>query len=172
MHLYVVDKEDAPERVVLQESWGVDYEVKNHAVKVSQLGIMDLKITYSIVKSLKTLLDFYGCSTLYVRFGYWICMFFSISVCCIEESFLWMKRNKHNTQCACFRHFMKKVRGGGWQWACLDEDIAAVQLAWSHFQSWMTQNNFYIIIVYMLKLVSVLGLNLKYFYFEDNNYLL
>ncbi|KAI9107660.1 hypothetical protein K1719_021323 [Acacia pycnantha] len=35
---YVVGKEDAPGIVVLQEWWGVDYEIKNHAVKISQLG--------------------------------------------------------------------------------------------------------------------------------------
>ncbi|CAN1232548.1 Protein usf [Linum perenne] len=34
---YVVGKEDAPGIVVLQEWWGVDYEVKNHAIKISQL---------------------------------------------------------------------------------------------------------------------------------------
>ncbi|KAK9677405.1 hypothetical protein RND81_11G141200 [Saponaria officinalis] len=34
---YVVGKENAPGVVVLQEWWGVDYEVKNHAVKISQL---------------------------------------------------------------------------------------------------------------------------------------
>lgn len=34
---YVVGKEDAPGIVVLQEWWGVDFEVKNHAVKISQL---------------------------------------------------------------------------------------------------------------------------------------
>lgn len=35
---YVVGKEDAPGIVVLQEWWGVDYETKNHAAKISQLG--------------------------------------------------------------------------------------------------------------------------------------
>ncbi|KAF9588214.1 hypothetical protein IFM89_008284 [Coptis chinensis] len=35
---YVVGKEDAPGIVVLQEWWGVDFEVKNHALKISQLG--------------------------------------------------------------------------------------------------------------------------------------
>nr|ACU14960.1 unknown [Glycine max] len=35
---YVVGKEDAPGIVVIQEWWGVDYEIKNHAVKISQLG--------------------------------------------------------------------------------------------------------------------------------------
>ncbi|KAK3184393.1 hypothetical protein Dsin_031679 [Dipteronia sinensis] len=35
---YVVGKEDAPGIVVLQEWWGVDYEIKNHAVKISQLN--------------------------------------------------------------------------------------------------------------------------------------
>ncbi|KAM6572623.1 hypothetical protein CsatA_016703 [Cannabis sativa] len=35
---YVVGKDDAPGIVVLQEWWGVDFEVKNHAVKISQLG--------------------------------------------------------------------------------------------------------------------------------------
>ncbi|KAL5573378.1 hypothetical protein UlMin_022975 [Ulmus minor] len=34
---YVVGKDDAPGIVVVQEWWGVDYEVKNHAVKISQL---------------------------------------------------------------------------------------------------------------------------------------
>ncbi|GAB4825169.1 hypothetical protein Ancab_008044 [Ancistrocladus abbreviatus] len=34
---YVVGKEDAPAIVVLQEWWGVDYEIKNHALKISQL---------------------------------------------------------------------------------------------------------------------------------------
>ncbi|GFY97548.1 alpha/beta-Hydrolases superfamily protein [Actinidia rufa] len=33
---YVVGKEDAPGIVVLQEWWGVDFEVKNHALKISQ----------------------------------------------------------------------------------------------------------------------------------------
>ena len=36
--MYVVGKEDAPGIVVLQEWWGVDFEIKNHAVKISQLG--------------------------------------------------------------------------------------------------------------------------------------
>jgi carboxymethylenebutenolidase len=36
--VYVVGKEDAPGIVVLQEWWGVDFEIKNHAVKISQLG--------------------------------------------------------------------------------------------------------------------------------------
>ncbi|XP_020238418.1 uncharacterized protein LOC109817550 [Cajanus cajan] len=35
---YVVGKEDAPGIVVIQEWWGVDFEIKNHAVKISQLG--------------------------------------------------------------------------------------------------------------------------------------
>ncbi|KAL5730027.1 carboxymethylenebutenolidase [Ranunculus cassubicifolius] len=35
---YVVGKEDAPGIVVLQEWWGVDFEIKNHAIKISQLG--------------------------------------------------------------------------------------------------------------------------------------
>nr|DAD20429.1 TPA_asm: hypothetical protein HUJ06_021892 [Nelumbo nucifera] len=34
---YVVGKEGAPGIVVLQEWWGVDYEVKNHALKISQM---------------------------------------------------------------------------------------------------------------------------------------
>ncbi|GMP66784.1 hypothetical protein CsSME_00026995 [Camellia sinensis var. sinensis] len=33
---YVVGKEDAPGIVVLQEWWGVDFEIRNHALKVSQ----------------------------------------------------------------------------------------------------------------------------------------
>ncbi|CAK9157976.1 unnamed protein product [Ilex paraguariensis] len=33
---YVVGKENAPGIVVLQEWWGVDFEVKNHALKISQ----------------------------------------------------------------------------------------------------------------------------------------
>ncbi|KAJ4730063.1 Protein usf [Melia azedarach] len=35
---YVVGKEDAPGIVVLQEWWGVDFEIKNHAIKISQLN--------------------------------------------------------------------------------------------------------------------------------------
>ncbi|KAF2284919.1 hypothetical protein GH714_032539 [Hevea brasiliensis] len=35
---YVVGKEDAPGIVVLQEWWGVDFEIKSHAVKISQHG--------------------------------------------------------------------------------------------------------------------------------------
>ncbi|KAI4966334.1 hypothetical protein ZWY2020_041226 [Hordeum vulgare] len=35
---YVVGKENAPGVVVLQEWWGVDYEVKNHAIHISQSG--------------------------------------------------------------------------------------------------------------------------------------
>ncbi|KAF2950536.1 hypothetical protein DAI22_01g194700 [Oryza sativa Japonica Group] len=35
---YVVGKENAPGIVVLQEWWGVDYEIKNHAVHISQIG--------------------------------------------------------------------------------------------------------------------------------------
>ncbi|XP_042478845.1 protein usf-like [Macadamia integrifolia] len=35
---YVVGKEDAPGIVVLQEWWGIDYEIKNHAHKISQLA--------------------------------------------------------------------------------------------------------------------------------------
>ncbi|KAH7686235.1 carboxymethylenebutenolidase protein [Dioscorea alata] len=35
---YVVGKENAPGIVVLQEWWGVDFEVKNHALKISQMG--------------------------------------------------------------------------------------------------------------------------------------
>jgi carboxymethylenebutenolidase len=34
---YVVGKENAPGIVALQEWWGVDFEIKNHAVKISQL---------------------------------------------------------------------------------------------------------------------------------------
>lgn len=33
---YVIGKEDAPGIVVLQEWWGVDFEIKNHAQKISQ----------------------------------------------------------------------------------------------------------------------------------------
>lgn len=33
---YVIGKEDAPGIVVLQEWWGVDFEIKNHAHKISQ----------------------------------------------------------------------------------------------------------------------------------------
>ncbi|KAL1555541.1 carboxymethylenebutenolidase [Salvia divinorum] len=35
---YVIGKDNAPGIVVLQEWWGVDFEVKNHAQKISQLG--------------------------------------------------------------------------------------------------------------------------------------
>lgn len=35
---YVVGKEDAPGIVVLQEWWGVDFEIKNHAVKISHIN--------------------------------------------------------------------------------------------------------------------------------------
>ncbi|KAF3323583.1 carboxymethylenebutenolidase [Carex littledalei] len=35
---YVVGKENAPGIVVLQEWWGVDFEIKNHAIHISQLG--------------------------------------------------------------------------------------------------------------------------------------
>ncbi|KAH7533075.1 hypothetical protein FEM48_Zijuj04G0091900 [Ziziphus jujuba var. spinosa] len=35
---YVIGKEDAPGIVVLQEWWGVDFEIKNHAIKISQLN--------------------------------------------------------------------------------------------------------------------------------------
>ncbi|GLT28298.1 hypothetical protein SLA2020_032400 [Shorea laevis] len=34
---YVVGNENAPGIVVLQEWWGVDFEIKNHALKISQL---------------------------------------------------------------------------------------------------------------------------------------
>ncbi|KAK6919329.1 Dienelactone hydrolase [Dillenia turbinata] len=34
---YVVGKENAPGIVVVQEWWGVDYEIKNHALTISQL---------------------------------------------------------------------------------------------------------------------------------------
>ncbi|KAL4581350.1 hypothetical protein LXL04_017564 [Taraxacum kok-saghyz] len=34
---YVVGKKDAPGIVVLQEWWGVDFEIKNHALKISKL---------------------------------------------------------------------------------------------------------------------------------------
>ncbi|XP_002881231.2 uncharacterized protein LOC9317298 [Arabidopsis lyrata subsp. lyrata] len=34
---YVVGKDDAPGIVVIQEWWGVDFEIKNHAIKISQL---------------------------------------------------------------------------------------------------------------------------------------
>ncbi|KAL8239392.1 hypothetical protein R6Q59_015959 [Mikania micrantha] len=34
---YVVGKDDAPGIVVIQEWWGVDFEIKNHALKISQL---------------------------------------------------------------------------------------------------------------------------------------
>lgn len=33
---YVIGKDDAPGIVVLQEWWGVDFEIKNHATKISQ----------------------------------------------------------------------------------------------------------------------------------------
>ncbi|KAG9447607.1 hypothetical protein H6P81_013735 [Aristolochia fimbriata] len=35
---YVVGKESAPGVVVLQEWWGVDYEIKNHALQISKMG--------------------------------------------------------------------------------------------------------------------------------------
>ncbi|KAL9296947.1 hypothetical protein ACSQ67_022843 [Phaseolus vulgaris] len=35
---YVVGKNNSPGIVVLQEWWGVDFEIKNHAVMISQLG--------------------------------------------------------------------------------------------------------------------------------------
>lgn len=34
---YVVGKENAPGMVVLQEWWGVDFEVKNHALHIAQM---------------------------------------------------------------------------------------------------------------------------------------
>ncbi|KAF7851048.1 hypothetical protein BT93_L4671 [Corymbia citriodora subsp. variegata] len=34
---YVVGKDNAPGIVVLQEWWGVDFEIKNHALKISQM---------------------------------------------------------------------------------------------------------------------------------------
>lgn len=34
----MVGKENAPGIVVLQEWWGVDFEIKNHAIHISQLG--------------------------------------------------------------------------------------------------------------------------------------
>jgi len=36
---YVLGKHDAPGIVVLQEWWGVDFEIKNHAAMISQLGL-------------------------------------------------------------------------------------------------------------------------------------
>ncbi|KAI4341018.1 hypothetical protein MLD38_025794 [Melastoma candidum] len=35
---FVIGKEGAPGIIVLQEWWGVDFEIKNHAQKISQLG--------------------------------------------------------------------------------------------------------------------------------------
>ncbi|KAL1821519.1 hypothetical protein ACET3Z_016388 [Daucus carota] len=35
---YVVGKENAAGIVVLQEWWGVEFEIKNHAVAISQFG--------------------------------------------------------------------------------------------------------------------------------------
>nr|XP_043629042.1 protein usf [Erigeron canadensis] len=35
---YLVGKEDAPGIVVIQEWWGVDFEIKNNAVKIAKLG--------------------------------------------------------------------------------------------------------------------------------------
>ncbi|KAK1258700.1 hypothetical protein QJS04_geneDACA022014 [Acorus gramineus] len=35
---YVVGKDDAPGIVVLQEWWGVDFEIKNHALKIAKMG--------------------------------------------------------------------------------------------------------------------------------------
>lgn len=35
---YVVGKENAPGIVVVQEWWGVDFEVKNHAQKIARLA--------------------------------------------------------------------------------------------------------------------------------------
>eukprot|EP00262_Sarcandra_glabra_P001793 TRINITY_DN11953_c0_g1_i1.p1 TRINITY_DN11953_c0_g1~~TRINITY_DN11953_c0_g1_i1.p1 ORF type:complete len:278 (-),score=55.94 TRINITY_DN11953_c0_g1_i1:180-1013(-) len=35
--VYVVGKEDAPGIVVLQEWWGVDFEIKNHAIKIANM---------------------------------------------------------------------------------------------------------------------------------------
>ncbi|XP_076931885.1 uncharacterized protein LOC143597194 [Bidens hawaiensis] len=34
---HVIGKDDAPGIVVIQEWWGVDFEIKNHALKISQL---------------------------------------------------------------------------------------------------------------------------------------
>lgn len=33
----MVGKDDAPGIVVIQEWWGVEVEIKNHAIKISQL---------------------------------------------------------------------------------------------------------------------------------------
>lgn len=35
---YVVGRDNAPGIVVVQEWWGVDNEIKNHAVKIAQFG--------------------------------------------------------------------------------------------------------------------------------------
>nr|AFK38323.1 unknown [Lotus japonicus] len=68
---YVVGKEGAPGIVVVQEWWGVEYEIKNHALKISQLGtgyralIPDLyrgKVTLDVAEAehLMTDLDWEG----------------------------------------------------------------------------------------------------------------
>jgi hypothetical protein len=80
---YVVGKEDAPGIVVLQEWWGVDFEIKNHAVKISQLGpgfkalipeYVPIDKSLSLSLALQMLVEFKG---------YIIC-----SVC-IEERSVW-----------------------------------------------------------------------------------
>lgn len=57
----MVGKDDAPGIVVLQEWWGVDYEIKNHAIKISQLepGFKALIPEYAYVLFLALLNCFY-----------------------------------------------------------------------------------------------------------------
>ncbi|KAL0671042.1 hypothetical protein Bca4012_033746 [Brassica carinata] len=55
---YVVGKDDAPGIVVIQEWWGVDFEIKNHAIKISKLDtgfkalIPDIALIQSSFESL------------------------------------------------------------------------------------------------------------------------
>jgi hypothetical protein len=95
----VVGKEDAPGIVVLQEWWGVDFEIKNHAVKISQLG-----------PGFKALIPEYTHICLFLNIvlcqshDYAIILFDSFSVeyfsllasVCTGERSVWMLQ-KHNT---------------------------------------------------------------------------
>lgn len=74
--IYVVGDEKAPGIVVVQEWWGVDYEIKNHAMIIAQKGYRALipeYVTYSFIFSISFCK--FVCKWLFIVLFLWISLY-------------------------------------------------------------------------------------------------
>ncbi|XP_057451045.1 uncharacterized protein LOC130742952 isoform X2 [Lotus japonicus] len=147
---YVVGKHDAPGIVVLQDWLGVDNEIKDHALRISQLGrgfkalIPDLHRgnakqlfrgrDWTAFYGVPCSLDGNGRFPVQAHFGE-LDEFVGFSdVTAVKR----LEEKLKDSGAPHEIHIYPGKRHAFMNMRMHDEDDAAVQLAWSRFQSWMT----------------------------------